>query len=114
MGDDDKELTEDEAKSLLLALDDLESTECEPDAEALAKLDELDAFDRFVRMWSDDRSRVTSLSALPVSAIPTPVTPELPVEVATEPSEIRSTIGATDFFDRIPLRSTKRKAGIFL
>ena len=28
MGDDDKELTEDEAKSLLLALDDLESTEC--------------------------------------------------------------------------------------
>jgi hypothetical protein len=110
MGDDDKELTEDEAKSLLLALDDLESTECEPDAEALAKLDDLDAFDRFVRMWSDDRSRVTSLSALPVPAIPTPFTPELPVEVATEPSEIGSTIGAPDFFETVALRSTARKA----
>ena len=116
MGDDDKELTEDEINRLFSAdfLYDSEPTECEPDAEALAKLDDLDAFDRFVRMWSDDRSRVTSLSALPVSAIPTPVTPELPVEVATEPSEIGSTIGATDFFDKVPLRSTIRKAGRFL
>jgi hypothetical protein len=116
MGDDDKELTEDEINRLFSAdfLYDSEPTECESDAEALAKLDELDAFDRFVRMWSDDRSRGTSLSALPVSAIPTPVTHELPVEVATEPSEIGSTISTTDFFDKVPLRSTIRKAGRFL
>lgn len=106
------ELTEDELESLLPDnfLDDLK--ECEPDAEALAKLDELEAFDRFERILADEPARVsTFVSWPPALSAATPVKAE---EAATAPSEIGSTICEPDFSERVQLRSTKRKAGRFL
>ena len=114
MGDDDKELTEDEQKSLFPAdfLDGLGRADCEPDAEALTKFDEFDAFDGFERFWSDEPARVTtSVSWHPASTIPTPAKPEMPsLEVATKPSDVGLSTDATDVFETVALRSTARKA----
>lgn len=64
------ELTEDELESLLPDnfLDDLK--ECEPDAEALAKLDELEAFDRFERILADEPARVSTFVSWPPASLP--------------------------------------------
>jgi hypothetical protein len=75
MGADYKYITKEDLESVLSEdfFDNLKYVECEPDTEVLAKLDELDAFDRFKRMWSDDRSSVPSLSALSVAVAIGPV-----------------------------------------
>lgn len=95
MGHDDKKLTEDGLDS------EPDETSFEPyraDLEALAKLGALFA--------SDD--------SVPAPATPASTQPEMPLEAVSEPSDVGSTIGANDFFDKVPQRSTIRKAGRFL
>jgi hypothetical protein len=117
MGDDDKELTEDEINRLFSAdfLYDSEPTECEPDATTRATLnalDELDAFDRFERILADEPAFVsTSVSWRPAFTIPTSANPKIPLEATADPSKIETTVGEPEFFDRVSLRSTKRKRG---
>lgn len=98
MEDDDKEITEDELKSLhpTNLLGNLKHEECEPDVEALAKLDALDARDDFERFLSGERASVMPNFELPAPASPTPVKPEMPLEAATEPAEVGLSGAETD------------------
>ncbi len=117
MGSDDGELTDDELNDLLPDnfLEDPESTTHEPDEltrATLEALDEADAYDRFEKLWRDDRTRSTSVSWPRVPTIAPPATLDTP-PVPAAPSDIRLPIGAREFFDRVSLRCTKRKAGRF-
>ncbi len=118
MGSDDRKLNDDELNDLLPDdfLDDPEFAAHEPDAQTratLEALDEAERFERFKRLLDDDRTTSTSVSWPPAPTIATPATLDTPPVVATEPSDIGLPIGAGEFFFRVSLRWTKRKAGRF-
>jgi hypothetical protein len=53
----------------------------------------------------------TSISWRPAFTITPSADPKIPLEATADPSKIKTTVGEPEFFDRVSLRSTKRKRG---
>ena len=110
MGHKNKELTEDEIRGFL---DELKELDLTPDLTEIAVADftEADEFDRFKRLYYDERSSAKSGSWPLESTIPAPTKTATPAVTASEPSAIEPIPSEPEFLDSVPLRSTKRKAG---
>jgi len=110
VGTDEKKALDDEFDRLFPKdfLESLGHQECEPDIEAIAKLDALDAFDRFERVWLD-RPRATLSSGLPAPTGSAHVA-TMPLRAKADPPEVDSSTTVTTIAVRHLFRSTKRKA----
>jgi hypothetical protein len=117
MEDDDRELNKVELQ-MLDDLDDIVAEARKPSSWTAVSVDPHDEDewnDRLGEILDDKPARVsTSVSWLPVLTAAIPAEFEISVEAAHESTEIGPSIEAPDTFERVPLRSTERKAGKFL
>jgi hypothetical protein len=111
----DKELTDEELKRLVDELKDFEPQIplFDVTVPTFDPRDEADAFDRFKSIWADEQTAPTSGSRGTASITTVSTRPHMRTVVASEESDIGPASGMSEFLDRVPLRSTSRKAGRF-